>query len=161
MSEELKPCPFCGSPADPEGWSSIDRKGPACTNGDCDGAADSAEAWNKRASNTLIEEQAARISSLTAELEQIRGHRGVAIQMANTASETATEQIARATASQARLSEAVKVLESVVNEEYVPVHVGYDDGPGGGNFVYANAVRVDSDAFIKAKAFITTLGGEK
>lgn len=45
----LKPCPFCGSPADPEGWASIDRKGPACTNGECDGAADSEDAWNRRA----------------------------------------------------------------------------------------------------------------
>lgn len=51
MSSEtvsLLPCPFCGAPADPEGWSSIDRKGPACTNPRCNGAADSAEAWNRR-----------------------------------------------------------------------------------------------------------------
>lgn len=47
-TERLLPRPFCGSPADPEGWSSIDRKGPACTNSECDGAADSVEAWNRR-----------------------------------------------------------------------------------------------------------------
>jgi hypothetical protein len=43
----LKPCPFCASTEiDPEGWSSIDRSGPACD--DCGASADSVAAWNKR-----------------------------------------------------------------------------------------------------------------
>lgn len=47
MTSELKPCPFCGGKADPEGWSSIDRKGPACD--DCYASADTIERWNTRA----------------------------------------------------------------------------------------------------------------
>lgn len=41
----LAPCPFCGSRhIDPEGWASIDRKGPACD--DCGATADTVELWN-------------------------------------------------------------------------------------------------------------------
>lgn len=47
MTSELKPCPFCGGKADPEGWMSIDCKGPSCD--DCGASANSADAWNTRA----------------------------------------------------------------------------------------------------------------
>jgi hypothetical protein len=41
---ELKPCPFCGSnDIDPEGWASIDRSGPACS--DCSASANSLSEW--------------------------------------------------------------------------------------------------------------------
>lgn len=46
----------------------------------------------------------------------------------------------------------VEALEAVLAEETVLVHVGYDGGAGGGNYVYADAVRVDSDAFALARA---------
>ena len=53
MSEELKPCPFCGGECDPEGWYGADtgagpRRGPACN--ECGATADSVTAWNRRAS---------------------------------------------------------------------------------------------------------------
>ena len=47
MADKLLPCPFCGSDKiDPEGWTSTERKGPACD--DCSGSADTVELWNKR-----------------------------------------------------------------------------------------------------------------
>ena len=45
-------------------------------------------------------------------------------------------------------------LEAILNEETVSVHVGYDSGSGGGNFVYADAVRTDSEAFEQARALM-------
>lgn len=47
-SEELKPCPFCGSSLiDPKGWASLDQSGPACDM--CGATAENTEVWNKRA----------------------------------------------------------------------------------------------------------------
>lgn len=55
MSEELKPCPFCGSiDIDPKAWSSTDSYGPGCNN--CQATNDSAEAWNKRVSDERLKE---------------------------------------------------------------------------------------------------------
>ena len=44
----LKPCPFCGGRADPQGWLAGDgTRGPECE--DCGATATSAAAWNRRA----------------------------------------------------------------------------------------------------------------
>lgn len=45
-----------------------------------------------------------------------------------------------------------EALQAILNEETVAVHVGYDNGSGGGNYLWADAVRTDSDAFVKARA---------
>lgn len=45
-----------------------------------------------------------------------------------------------------------KVLVELVSAETVSVHVGYDSGAGGGNFVYADAIRTDCDEFIAARS---------
>ena len=45
--EDLKPCPFCGSNADPEVWGPCDsRPGPKCEG--CGATATSIETWNQR-----------------------------------------------------------------------------------------------------------------
>lgn len=43
----------------------------------------------------------------------------------------------------------VSAIEALEREESFPVHVGYDEAAGGGNFVYADVVRKDSDAFVR------------
>ena len=61
---DLKPCPFCGGKADPEGWASMDcdrviRTGPACD--DCGASADSVEQWNTRTPTPLPDDVAAAL----------------------------------------------------------------------------------------------------
>lgn len=51
----------------------------------------------------------------------------------------------------------VEALRAILDTETVSVHVGYDNGVGGGNFIYADAVRTDSDAFAKARAALEGL----
>lgn len=47
MSEELKPCPFCGGECDPDGWLGGDgTRGPECN--DCGATARTVEDWNRR-----------------------------------------------------------------------------------------------------------------
>jgi hypothetical protein len=44
----MKPCPFCGGNADPEGWLALGgRRGPECEG--CGATAQSVEDWNRRA----------------------------------------------------------------------------------------------------------------
>ncbi|NOV28050.1 hypothetical protein E5S69_31685 [Cupriavidus necator] len=52
MSEQLKPCPFCGhNEIDPAEWMQADGlTGPACPK--CNAMADSVEAWNRRAAHS-------------------------------------------------------------------------------------------------------------
>lgn len=53
MSEELKPCPFCGGEADPDGWMNGDGEcGPECES--CGATASSVIVWNRRAELTAI-----------------------------------------------------------------------------------------------------------
>lgn len=53
-----------------------------------------------------------------------------------------------------RVDKLEAALRNVIEAETVSVHVGYDSAPGGGNFVYAEAVRVDCDEFVKARALL-------
>ena len=47
MTDELKPCPFCGhKEIDPRGWASADKHGPACDW--CGATAETTVAWNLR-----------------------------------------------------------------------------------------------------------------
>lgn len=48
-------------------------------------------------------------------------------------------------------------LEGILSVEVSSMHVGYDNGSGGGNFVYADVIRTDDDAFAKAR---TALAGK-
>ena len=81
---DLKPCPFCGGKADPEGWASMDcdrviRTGPACD--DCGASADSVEQWNTRALTPLPDDVAAALAELEGSLsrqEVVRGQ-GIAV----------------------------------------------------------------------------------
>lgn len=57
-----------------------------------------------------------------------------------------------------RLREA---LEAILNAETYVLHVGYDNGAGGGNFVYADVVRTDDEAFDKARAALAKARGEQ
>jgi hypothetical protein len=61
-TENLEPCPFCGSAdIDPAGWMTKGGEvGPAC--GECGATAESAAAWNKRAPAAVagVERDAAR-----------------------------------------------------------------------------------------------------
>jgi hypothetical protein len=63
MSEELKPCPFCGcADIDPEGWMSKGlvsaECGPSCMS--CSSAADTNELWNSRPLESAAEERGRR-----------------------------------------------------------------------------------------------------
>ena len=51
----------------------------------------------------------------------------------------------------------VEALEAILNAETKPMHVGYDDGPGGGNFIYADAILADSDEFRAARALLSRI----
>ena len=185
MSEELKPCPFCGGPAVLEGEEGHGYE-VVCPH--CDGRSGwgdygyQAEAyWNKRSSRIQELEQKLRTTSLEAlaisdannelqaEIETakndlrsfmtsfVREHffdntgwqplpdlLGMLSQMDN-ASTIARTYRAQATAAEARLSEAVKVLESIID---YPKRSREDDGENCYTIVQM------------AKAFITTLGGE-
>ena len=69
MNDELKPCPFCGAPAEfcenPHGyhgtgsWAVYCSKGPANVCGDRWTKAEAAEAWNRRADSIPIPEKCA------------------------------------------------------------------------------------------------------
>ncbi|MCD1645211.1 hypothetical protein [Aurantimonas coralicida] len=69
---------------------------------------------------------------------------------ATPAPSTSTEEALRA--ENARLRAAA---QAVLDAETVTVHVGYDDAPGGGNFVYADAIRTDDEAFAKLRAALS------
>lgn len=63
MSEELKPCPFCGGEADPEGWMNGDGEcGPECES--CGATASSVIVWNRRA-------ELAALKALSAENQRV------------------------------------------------------------------------------------------
>lgn len=61
-----------------------------------------------------------------------------------------TEEALRA--ENARLIEAA---QAVLDAETVTVHVGYDNAAGGGNFVYADAIRTDDEAFTKLRTALS------
>lgn len=46
-------------------------------------------------------------------------------------------------------------LRAVLADEPITVHVGYDAGVGGGNYIYADAVRTDSEAFARARSLLS------
>jgi len=53
-------------------------------------------------------------------------------------------------------ADLLEALKAILSEDTVSVHVGYDNA---GNYVYAEAVRTDSDAFIKARAALPKATG--
>ncbi len=53
----------------------------------------------------------------------------------------------------------VAAASAVLTAETYSHHVGYDNGPGGGNYIYADVVRTDSESFDKLRAALRT-GGE-
>lgn len=47
IPDPLKSCPFCGGPADPQGWKgNAGRTGPECES--CGATAEDIESWNLR-----------------------------------------------------------------------------------------------------------------
>jgi len=54
----------------------------------------------------------------------------------------------------------LEALEAILSADTTSVHVGYDSGVGGGNFVYADAVRTDDEGFAKARAALAKARGE-
>lgn len=82
MSEELKPCPFCGGEADPEGWMNGDGEcGPECES--CGATASSVIVWNRRAELTAI--KAGQGEAVAWECTAVRG--GVSMQRSTWKSE--------------------------------------------------------------------------
>lgn len=85
MSNELKPCPFCGGKCDPKGWMNLDaEQGPECET--CGATAGSVEAWNSRKEpiddkliDTALEiepfDKFCSRQNLEGELEQLRKER--------------------------------------------------------------------------------------
>lgn len=55
--------------------------------------------------------------------------------------------------------ELLEALNAILNAEADSIHVGYDSGPGGGNYVYADALRLDNECFAKARAAIAKATG--
>lgn len=59
------------------------------------------------------------------------------------------------TAAVAAMVPLIEALQGIMSAETYAVHVGYDTGSGGGNYVYADAVRLDDHAFVAARAALT------
>jgi hypothetical protein len=51
-----------------------------------------------------------------------------------------------------RLKAAIRAILAV---ETHLLHCGYDDGPGGGNYVYKDVIRTDDEAFALARAALS------
>lgn len=63
MSEELKPCPFCGGKVDPTGWlTGYGETGPECE--ECGATAPTLEIWNNRPRVAELEAELADAVSL-------------------------------------------------------------------------------------------------
>lgn len=58
------------------------------------------------------------------------------------------------------LDECERNIRALIDEETVTVHIGYDNGPGGGNYLYGEAVRTDAPAFVAIRATLAKLRGE-
>jgi hypothetical protein len=56
--------------------------------------------------------------------------------------------------------ELYEALMAILAAERHSLHVGYDNGTGGGNYVYADVVRLDDEAFDKARAALAKARGE-
>ncbi len=214
MSEELRPCPFCGGQPEMQinGPTSIEAQHMISMGEDWDVSYyaacqctstgperleewEAATAWNTRPepSNTLIEEQAARIASLENEIETAKNDLrsfmtsfvrenffdntgwqplpdllGMLSQMDN-ASTVARTYRDRADASQARLSEAVKVLEELwyavllyrtgIKDAVPMIASGGPDDPATINALMMNNEILDG-ALSSSRAFLTSLGKE-
>jgi len=87
-----------------------------------------------------IEKTAAWITAHRLDLRKEAG-----IQISQMIAEALRDERSRRDAELSRLREALK---GVLNEETQPVNVGYDEK---GNFIYADAVRTDSDSFAAAR----------
>lgn len=61
---------------------------------------------------------------------------------------------------QQSIAELLEALKAILAAETYALHVGYDSAPGGGNFVYADAVRTDDEAFVKARALLAKHGAQ-
>lgn len=176
MSEELKPCPFCGGSAQESFADFHDGGHVKCSECGVTGPVwsndtqDAVNAWNIRASNTLTEEQAARIAELEAEVQRRKKREDQAGQHASHWKIECFAAERKLDESQARLSEAVKVLEELGTavsiyrlgvKDTVPKIAAGDPGDMATiNALMANNGILDA-ALSQAKAFITTLGGEK
>jgi hypothetical protein len=49
------------------------------------------------------------------------------------------------------IAELCEAIDALDRENVFSVHVGYDDAPGGGDFVYADAIRIDTDSYRRLK----------
>lgn len=72
MSEELKPCPFCGDKPEPR-WDDIQLDFVHCSNEDCDlyGAEITEEYWNTRAA-TIKSDNTQALYNALAEIERLK-----------------------------------------------------------------------------------------
>ena len=55
--------------------------------------------------------------------------------------------------------EMAEALRAIIGAQTDLLHVGYDDAPGGGNYVYADVIRTDNPAFDLARAALQKAGG--
>lgn len=67
------------------------------------------------------------------------------------------ELIERLDKAEADRDKLVEALREILAVETHLLHAGYDSGSGGGNFVYADVIRTDDDAFAKARAALKGL----
>ncbi|MGS0941085.1 hypothetical protein ACVA51_10995 [Pseudomonas luteola] len=71
MSEELKPCPFCGGKVDPTGWlTGYGETGPECE--ECGATAPTLEIWNNSRMAELEAELAEALTAIRRYNEQFR-----------------------------------------------------------------------------------------
>jgi hypothetical protein len=91
------------------------------------------------------------IAALVAERDEAR-------ERTNAAVEDYNDALAALATANARITKMEKALAGLLNAETHLMHDGYDDGPGGGDYVYVNVIRTDDEAFTRASAALT--GGE-